>query len=373
MIDPRLEKMARVLVRYSVRAGPGDFLTISSTTAAEPLVKAVYREALRAGAVPSVLMSFPEAEEIYYAEAQGEQLDLISPIRWATVEDVDCHIRIEGDLNTRALSNVDPAKQARRRKADQPLLERYMERAAKGEYRWCVTLYPTPGYAQDAEMSLTELESFVYGACLLDQDDPVQAWEEVSRRQQGLVDFLSRADEIHLVGPDTDLRFSVKGRTWINADGTYNFPDGEVFTGPVEESFEGRIAFSYPAVIYGREVEGVELEFRGGSVVQARAQKNEAFLHSMLDTDEGARRVGEFSFGANPGIQTFIKNTLFDEKIGGTIHLALGASYPQTGGVNKSAVHWDMVCDLRNGGRVLVDGELFAENGQFLVGAAAGG
>lgn len=373
MIDPRLEKLAHVLVRYSVRAGPGDYMTISGSSAAEPLIKAVYREALRAGAMPTVLMTFPEAEEIYYAEAQEEQLDIVTPIRWTSVEKADCHVSILSEVNTRALTHVDPAKQARRRKADRPLLERYLERAAKGEYRWCVTLYPTAGYAQDAEMGLTELEDFIYRACLLDQDDPVRAWREVSRRQEELIDFLTPADELHLVGPGTDLRFSVKGRTWINADGSHNFPDGEVFTGPVEESVEGRVAFTYPAVLYGREVEGVELVFERGTVVDARAKKNQEFLLSMLDTDEGARRVGEFSFGANPGIQTFTKNVLFDEKIGGTVHLALGASYPETGGLNKSAVHWDMVCDLRQQGRVYVDGQLFAENGQFLLPRPAAG
>lgn len=361
------EKLAQVLLDHSVKARPGDWVTISGTSLAEPLVRALYRQTLRVGAHPSVILTFPEWEEIFYAEASEEQLDYVPPLRWTAVEKADCHISILSEANTRALSSADPGRQARRKAAERQLMERYLERSASGEYRWCVTLYPTPAFAQDADMGQLEFENFVHRACLLDQDDPVAAWQAVSRRQAALVERLTGADEIHLLGRGTDLRLSVKDRTWLNADGTHNFPDGEVFTGPVEASVEGRIRFTYPAAHFGREVEGVELVFDGGRVVEARAGKNEAFLQSMLDTDEGARHVGEFSFGANPGIQRFIKNTLFDEKIGGTVHLALGSSYPETGGVNQSAVHWDMVCDLREGGKVYVDGELFAEDGRFVA------
>ena len=242
-----------------------------------------------------------------------------------------------------------------------------MERAAKKELKWTGTVYPTPAFAQDAEMSLREFEDFVYDAALVHEPDPIAAWQAVSRDQQRLVDWLADKREVRLLGPDTDLTLSIAGRSWANCDGHENFPDGEVFTGPVEDSAQGQVRFSYPACIAGREVEDVRLWFEDGKVVRATAAKSEDFLVAMLDTDEGARYLGEFAFGTNQGLQRFTKNILFDEKIGGTIHMALGNGYPETGSENRSAIHWDMICDLRQGGEVWVDGELLAKDGQFMV------
>jgi len=246
-------------------------------------------------------------------------------------------------------------------------MQRFLERAAKKELKWTGTAYPTHAFAQDAEMSLSEFEDFCYGAALVHLPDPIAAWQAISRDQQRLADWLNTKDEIHLIGPDTDLTLSVKGRTWENCDGHENFPDGEIFTAPVETSVSGTVRFSYPACEGGREVEDVRLWFENGRVVRATAAKNEAYLLTMLDTDEGARVLGEFAFGTNQGVQRFTKNILFDEKIGGTVHMAVGAGYPETGSRNQSAIHWDMICDLRRGGEVWVDGQLFAKDGKFTI------
>ncbi|MCE7908504.1 MAG: hypothetical protein DYH02_09095 [Candidatus Omnitrophica bacterium COP1] len=250
-------------------------------------------------------------------------------------------------------------------KGVKPLRDILHHRMSDGSLRWCLTLFPTEAYAQDAEMSLTEFEDFVYRACHVDLQDPVAAWKKVQRNQEKMVQFLNGTKKIRIVAKDTDLSFSVQGRTWINCCGTENMPDGEVFTGPVENSAEGTILYSFPACHNGREIENVHLTFKKGKVIQAHASKNEDYLNKMLDLDEGARYLGEFAFATNRGIQRFTRNILFDEKIGGTVHLALGASYPESGGVNKSVLHWDMICDLRKAGKVYVDGKLFLKDGEF--------
>jgi aminopeptidase len=251
--------------------------------------------------------------------------------------------------------------------ARRPLNERFFERVAGKELKWVGTAYPTLAFAQDAEMSLRDFEDFVYGAAMVHEPDPVAAWRAVSREQQRLIDWLIDKEQVRLVGPDTDLTLSIKGRLWENCDGRMNFPDGEIFTGPVEDSVSGHVRFSYTACTDGREVEDVRLWFEDGKVVKATAAKNEEFLLTMLDTDEGARTLGEFAFGTNQGVQRFTKNILFDEKIGGTVHMAVGFGFPEVGSQNKSAIHWDMICDLRQGGEVWVDGVLFAKDGKFTI------
>ena len=367
MRDPRVQTMAEVLVDYSVAVRPGDLVRLTGGPEGAPLLHAVYERVLEKGGHPWLQISLEESEETFFKKATDPQLDYLPKFAHQIIEEIQVSIGVRTDTNTKRLTHVEPAQQARRARAMRPVFERFLERAAKGELRWVSTLFPTPAFAQDAEMSLREFEDFVFKACLLEEPDPIRAWQEISRRQKALVDWLSAKREIHLVRPDTDLRLGVEGRTWINCDGHENFPDGEIFTGPVEDSLEGKIRFSYPACIYGREVEDVRLEFKNGRVVKASAAKNEDFLLKMLDTDEGARYVGEFAFGTNPGIQRFTKNILFDEKIGGTVHLALGRGYPESGSRNSSAIHWDMVCDLRQGGEVWVDGSLFSRDGKILV------
>ena len=367
MADPRVETVAKILVDYSVEVRPNQLVRINGAPEGGPLILAVYQKVLERGAHPFLQVGLEEAEELLYAYASDAQLDYVPPFMKDIIEQIDAGIGIWSEVNTKRLTNADPARQSRRAVARRPLFERLLERAAKKELRWTETIYPTQAFAQDADMSLREFEDFVYKACLVHEPDPIKAWRTISKKQQRLVDWLNKARQIHVVGPDTDLKLEVTGRKWENCDGHENFPDGEIFTGPIEESVNGHIRYTYPACHFGREVEDVRLQFKDGKVIKATAAKNEQFLLKMLETDKGARYLGEFSFGTNSGIQRFTKNTLFDEKIGGTIHLAVGAGYPESGSKNKSAIHWDMVCDLRKGGEVHVDGTLFLKDGKILI------
>jgi aminopeptidase len=367
MADPRVETVAKILIDYSVKVEPNQLVRINGAPEGAPLILAVYQKVLECGGHPFLQVGLEDAEELLYAYASDAQLDYVPPFMREMIEQIDASIGIWTDANTKRLTNADPAKQSRRAAAMRPLSDRLLERAARKELRWTGTLYPTQAFAQDAEMSLREFEDFVYKACLVHEPDPIKAWKKISKEQQRLVRWLNKARRIHVVGPDTDVKLEVTGRKWINCDGHENFPDGEIFTGPIEDSVNGHIRYTYPACAYGREVEDVRLQFKDGKVIKATAAKNQQFLARMLETDKGARYVGEFSFGTNPGIQRFTKNTLFDEKIGGTIHLALGKGYPETRSKNESAIHWDMVCDLRHGGEVRVDGTLFLKEGKILI------
>jgi aminopeptidase len=367
MADPRVETVARILVDYSVDVQPGEFVLIRGAPEGAPLILAVYQRVLERGGHPWLRLSLDDAAEILYKYASDEQLDFVPNIDRQLIEEIDANISIWTETNTKALTNVDPAKQSRSQAARRPLSERFLERAAKNELKWTGTVYPTLAFAQDAEMSLREFEDFCYGAARVHDPDPIASWKATSVVQQRLIDWLIDKHEVHLLGPDTDLTLSIEGRLWENCDGHENFPDGEIFTGPVEDSVNGHVRFSYPACEGGREVEDVRLWFEKGKVVKATAAKNEEFLLTMIDTDEGARYLGEFAFGTNEGVQRFTKNILFDEKIGGTVHMALGTGYPETGSENRSAIHWDMICDLRQGGEVWVDGVLFAKDGQFKI------
>jgi aminopeptidase len=365
--DPRIEALAQILVRYSTKVEPGDVTVIQSTTIAEPLLQAVYEEVLRARGHPVFQITPTGAQAAFYDLASDDQLDFIAaPQRWTYAES-DVRIAIMAEANTRALSRSDPAKQARAQKARKPLLESAMKRSAEGAHRWALTLYPTEAFAAEADMSLAQYEDFFYGACLADDDDPVTAWERQSEQVRRLADWIQGREEVHVVGPGTDIRLGVSGRHWIPCYGSHNMPDGEFFTGPVEDSVNGEVSFSFPAVYGGREVTGVRFRFEDGKVVDASADRGEEYLHEMLDTDPGARRLGELGIGTNYGIAEATKEVLLDEKLGGTVHMAIGASYPESGGVNESAVHWDLVCDLRSGGSITVDGEELQKDGQFVV------
>lgn len=366
-MDPRVEALAQVLVRYSLRVRPGDLVQISAPAVAQPLIVAAYRQVLRAGGHPLLRVTVEGTEEVFYREASEEQLRFVADLHEQEVERIDASLGVWAETNTRALTQVPPQRRRVRADATRALSQRFLERAAQGSLRWVGTLYPTQATAQEAEMSLEEYEEFVYGAGFLDRPDPVAEWERIRQRQQRIADFLSTKDTLRVVAEDTDLVVGVAGRRWINAAGEHNFPDGEVFTGPEEDRTAGHVRFTFPALYAGREVAGVRLVFEGGRVVHAEADKGAEFLREMLDTDPGARVLGEFAFGLNPHIQRFTRNTLFDEKIGGTVHMALGSSYPETGGRNESGIHWDLICDLRQGGEVYADGELIAKDGRFLL------
>jgi aminopeptidase len=366
-MDSRIQKLAELLVNYSVGVKPGQRVLINAPAIAAPLIQAVYVETLKAGAHPFTMTEIPELTELLYKNASREQLEYIhEPVRLIT-EQYDAFIYVIADTNTKSLTGIDPQKISLRRASQTELNKAFFQRAADGKLRWTLTLFPTHASAQDAEMSLSEFEDFVYNACMPDSSDPVGYWQKVAQKQTALVDWLKGKKSVHILAPETDLRLSIDGRNFISCACNENVPDGEIFTGPVEDSLEGQVHFSYPAIYTGHEVSGVHLAFEKGKIVRASADKNEAFLNQMLDTDPGARFVGEFAFGTNEAIQRFTRQILFDEKIGGSIHLAAGSGYPETGSKNESGIHWDMICDLRQGGEVWVDDELFYHNGKFVI------
>ena len=358
---------ARALVNYSVEVKPGQTVAIVGGHEAEPLLRAVYREAVKAGGYPVLLPTISGTAAELLRHGNDGQLEYITPIEHFVREEADVVINVLADSNTRSLSGVDPARQSYFQKARAGLFKTFMDRSASGAVDWTITLYPTDAHAQDADMATDDYAEFVYSACKLDEPDPVAAWRAQAAEQDRLINWLDGKSEVHLVGPGTDLMVNVGGRIWINADGKKNFPDGEIFTGPVETSTEGTVRFSFPVITGGREISDIRLRFEAGKVVEASAAKGEEYLVKQLDTDEGARRLGEFAFGTNFGIDRFTRNILFDEKIGGTVHMALGLGYPDSGSTNVSAIHWDMICDLRQGGTVDVDGRPFMRDGKFVV------
>ncbi len=367
MIDPRLTKLADILVNYSIGVKPGDWVWVRGSTLAEPLVTETTRLVLEAGGNPSITLSADALDETILRTSSDTQLEWVSPVETKLFAEVDALIAIRAVENTRTLTGTDPHKQRVQQNARRGLTETYMRRSAEGSLRWVTTQYPCPAYAQEADMSLADYANFVFAATFADQPDPVARWQEIHAMQQRLVDWLEGKSRVTLKGPHADLSLSIQGRVFINSDGKKNMPSGEIFTGPVEDSANGWVNFTYPAIRGGREVEGVRLEFKDGKVVAARASKNEEYLVSQLDSDSGARYLGEFAIGTNYGINRFTKSILFDEKIGGTFHMAVGAGYPETGSVNKSSVHWDFICDMRTDSEIRVDGELFYQNGQFVV------
>jgi len=367
MADKRVANFARTLVRYSVNVQPGEKVGIVSEPAAAPLIEQVYREVLEAGGIPHVVYAFPELDYLLYTLGNDEQIQAVPLFMEMAMREFPVYIRVRAFTNTRHLSSVDPERQSMRAKAMGPMTEAFRERYAAGKLRWVATLFPTNAHAQDAEMGLVEFEDYVYAATYSDKEDPVKEWKRIHDEQQLIVDHLAGKKDVVVKGPNVDLKLSIEGRGFINSDGKRNMPSGEVFTSPVEDSAEGWIRFTYPAVTRGREVDGIELRFEKGKVVHATAEKNQDFMLSLLDIDEGARYLGEFAMGTNKMINRFIKNILYDEKIGGTIHLAVGSGFREVGGQNKSAIHWDMICDMRDGGTIHIDDELIYESGEFKI------
>ncbi len=375
MTDRRIANLAKTLVQYCVSVREGDRVGIIAQPPATPLVGEVLRETLRQGGYPYLLpysvplptLAYRDLPRIFFEEASDDQLrhqDLF----WKILnEDFDVRIFIQSEYDTKSLSDIPPERLRIHRQAHKEIFDTYFRRMSSGDLRRVSTLFPTQAYADDAGMNLSEFEDYVYSATYSDRDDPVGEWNRIREEQQALVDWLQGKEEVRVQGPHVDLSLSIAGRTFINSDGKQNMPSGEIFTGPVEDSAQGWVRFTHPAILSGREVEGVELQFENGRVVKASAKKNEDFLLTMLDLDEGARYLGEFAVGTNNMINRFIKKILFDEKIGGTIHMALGKGYPITGSVNQSAIHWDMICDMRDGGQIFVDDELFYDSGEFKI------
>ena len=366
MTDPRTQKLAQILVNHSARIQPGDRIAIEATTAAELLVRELYIEVLKQGGHPHLLLEFPGQAKELFTFGSDKQLSFVNELRNFAYEDFESRIRIHSLTDTRALSEFSPEKQSHYQKASAPITATQMERGAKGNFKWVTTLFPTSAYAKEAGMSLSEYEDFVYHACHADEEDPIAYWESIKQEQAQAVNAFNGHKSVKLNGPNIDLTLSIDGRTFLNSYGIHNMPDGEVYTGPVENSANGWVRYTYPAIYSGVIVKGIELTFKDGRVVQASAEENEAFLHRMLDSDAGSRYLGEFAVGTNFQIDRFTGNILFDEKIGGTIHAALGAGYPETGSVNKSMIHWDMICDMRSDSEIQVDGETVYKDGDFV-------
>jgi aminopeptidase len=357
VIDP--DAFAALLCDWCLEPAAGDQVLINTTTLAGPLLAAVHRELVRRGAWTLPRLAPSGFERDFLELASDAQLDSFAPVELLEMQSADMTLRIDAPANVRQLAGIDPARIARVARARRPVQE------ARMAHRWCVTLWPTSALAQQAGMSDRDYAAFVARALFLDRPDPAAAWRELSAEQARLVERLSRAREMRIQAQGTDLRLRVDGRTWINSDGRRNMPSGEVFTGPHEDSAEGTIRFTVPSNRGGSEIAGVELTFRAGEVVAARAERGEAYLREALEMDPGARFLGELGIGSNRGIDRPTGSTLLDEKIAGTVHLALGRSYPETGGTNPSALHWDLICDLRPGGELSADGEAIVRDGHF--------
>ncbi|HEX3048870.1 MAG TPA: aminopeptidase [Bacillota bacterium] len=367
MSDPRLRKMAEVLVHYSVGVKPGDLVFIHAGEVAIEWIEVVAAEVIKTGAHVETLVNLPQVKESLLKMGNDAQLLHGSVMMKMALQKADVLLTAWGTRNTKANSNIDSQRLQLAMKGDGGWQKIFSKRMGEGSLRWCGALYPTNAEAQEALMSLTEYQDFVYDAGLLGAADPIREWEKVRDQQEKWVNFLNQKSELRIKSEHTDLKVNVSGRKWVNCCGKLNFPDGEIFTSPVENGVNGYITFSYPGIYLGKEVEGIYLEVRDGKVITASANKGEDLLKSLLETDRGARYFGEVAIGTNYQIPKFTKNMLFDEKLGGTVHLALGDSLPRTGGQNHSIIHWDMLCDMKSGGQIYADGELFYEQGRLLV------
>ncbi|MEZ4629999.1 MAG: aminopeptidase [Deinococcales bacterium] len=360
MIHPMHEKYAKLLVNYCTQVGQGDKVSLNVQSLAMPMARALYREVLQAGGQPILHISYPEMTEDFLELAQDHHYQDAS-LELSEIRQIDAWIRVGAPHNSRALQEANKEKlnlMAKRLREVQNYRVQHT--------RWCGTLFPTEAGAQDAGMSLSAYEDFVYGAMFLFADDPVAKWQEIYDFQAKLIERLSKADEVHILAEGTDLKMRLKDRTWVNSDGKRNMPSGEVFSSPIEDSAQGYITFGIPSSVNGVEVENIFLRFDKGEVIEAKAEKGDDFLQAQLASDEGARYLGELGIGTNYHIQRPSKSILYDEKIGGTVHLALGQGYLDTGSNNHSAIHWDMICDLRQGGEIYLDGELFQRHGRFV-------
>ena len=362
------EKYAEVLVDYSVNVQPGE-LTIIRTDSyqSQPLIKAIYKRVLEKGAYPVVRMGVEGLNEVYIKNASDEQLSYIDPMTEVEYDQAKNFISIGAPFNVKNIARSDSKKLAKRSAATRRLSEKLLKRSAEGDLNWVIADFPTNALAQEANMSLDEYTEFLIKACYLHLDNPIEKWKEINAFQQKIADFLNTKSKIRLVGEKTDITFNVAGRTWKSCAGECNFPDGEVYTSPVEDSANGQIYFDFPQIYRGNEAQKVLLTLKDGKVIEAKAEKGEEFLNDMLNMDEGARFVGEIAIGTNDMVQDVTGNILFDEKIGGSIHMAVGASYPDTGGKNVSGLHWDLIKNMKNGGQIYADDELIYENGKFLI------
>ena len=368
MTDHPYNKLAQILVDHSTKVKPGERVAIETTTNAEALVREIYELVLQRGGHPHVLLNLPEQEKLLFKYANDDQLSFTPTFQKIVTEQFEVYIRVRADVDPRALSGESPQKQSLRQKGMAPVRNMMLQRGASKSLRWVLTQIPTEGYAHEAGMSMAEYSDFAFSACHVDEKtpDPVAHWENIRKQQMQMIESIQGHDEVKVVGPNVDLSLSIKGRKFNNSYGLHNMPDGEIYTGPVEESVNGWVKFTYPAIYQGQVVEGVELQFKNGRVIDAKAAEGEVFLRTMIDSDEGSHYLGEFAIGTNYEINRFTHNILFDEKLGGTFHMALGAGYPETGSKNTSVIHWDMICDISKGAEIRVDGSVIYREGKFI-------
>lgn len=367
MYEDFAPKLARILTEYCVPIQEKELVIIQAPMTAEPLIEALYEAALKRGAYPEIHTGTRNSAELFYKYANDDQLSFVSPISKAIVENQHVLFAIRSPINTKRLTRVDPERLAITQRAGRPLSDIFREREAAGDLRWNITAWPSYAAAQDAEMGFIDYTEFIYKAAGLDQDDPVAYWQAFRDRQMRLVEWLAGKNHVEVRGPGINMSLEFGGRNWVSCHGDRNFPDGEIYTSPLDDSVNGTVEFNFPSIYGGREIDGVKLRFQDGLVVDASASKGQDYLYSQLDADEGSRRLGEFAIGTNMGIQEFTREILFDEKIGGTIHMALGLALTPAGGTNKSVVHWDMVHNMKDGGEIFIDGELFYQSGKFLL------
>lgn len=353
-MDKRVEQLSDIIVNHSLKIKKGDYVQIIGYYSAKDLIQSLFKRILIKGAHPCVKINLEGLNYTYYKHASKEQLNHFPHLEYNEIKKTDVYIYILSEVNKFELANVDPKKIILRKKILDPISKHRVKFT-----RWLIVAYPSHADAQHAGMSTSEYEDFVFSATNSN-------WLKMKKNQEKLVKLLDKTSRVQIIGKETDLTFSIKGRKAISCFGNYNLPDGEVFTSVVENSVDGKICYEFPCIYHGKQVDEVRLFFKNGKVVKALSRTNQKFLNHVLDTDKGARYLGEFGIGQNYGIKKYIKEILFDEKIGGTIHLALGSSYPESRGVNKSAVHWDMIKDLRKNGKIFFDDKLVFKNGKFL-------
>ncbi len=366
-MDRRVARQADILVDHSARVGGGETVALVSTTLGAPLVEELFERVLRRGGHPTTFVSLPRAEEIFLRLASEEQLRRPPYFLEVGVGYFDHIVIIQAPENTRHAASTDPRRQAVMLDGRREHMGRYMEKLMRPEHSVTITLHPTPALAQDAAMSLLDYQDFVYRACLLGEEDPLGAWRALAARQDRVIAWLHGRETLRVRGPQADLTVGVRDRKWMSDEGRKNFPGGEVFTSPVEEAVDGHVRFTYPAMHQGREIRDAQLWFEQGRVVRTEAAAGGAYLEEILRLDEGARRLGEFAIGTNPGVTRFTGNVLFDEKIAGTCHMAVGRGFPNLGSRNESAIHVDLVCDLTTDSEISADGEVFYRNGEFTI------
>jgi aminopeptidase len=364
MASDIIKKYAKLLVNYSLGLKKGDRVLLVSTYLAEELLKEVYKEAINVGANPEFKIALNGTEKIFYDNASDMQLEYVSPITKHVYENYNALLNVIAPFNVKELQNTPAEKKQKASAARRELNKIFMTRAAAHELRWTLCVYPTNAEAQECGMSLSEYTDFVHNICFLNEPDPIACWNKLDRDQQKIADLLNRKKEVQFRGKNIDVKFRTDGRKWINSNGHNNMPSGEIFTGPVEDSVNGHVRFSYPGIYMGQEIEDISLEIKNGEVVKGTAAKGQELLNKILEVP-GARRFGEAAIGNNERANVFTKNMLFDEKMGGTIHMALGAAYPETGAVNESAIHWDLLADMKDG-EILADGETIYRNGKFI-------